>query len=220
MKLLSIGMEESYAGSCGGAGKGTRRLFNRIKPRCKYSKLLLDSEATKDNVIREMSKVCDSDLAIITYCGHGGQQSGRTNETDGKDEFIALYDHPMLDNEVWKIVSRAKGRVFMIFDCCHSETMFCDNWRHARDFVAIAGLPTNSIDLICWASCAENQVGYSIPGAGGVFTSSILRNIDAGDTYFDAWTKISRDSRLAQYEIAKFTILRQDTGFKGKKLFS
>jgi len=220
VKLLSIGMEESYAGACSGAGRGAERLFKRIKPRCTYSKLLLSSSATKDNVINEMIKVCDSDLAIITYCGHGGQQSGRTNETDGKDEFLALYDKPLVDNEVWKIVSQAKGRVFMIFDCCNAATMFCDNWRHAKDSVMIAGLPTNSIDLICWAACDDGKVSYSVPGSGGFFTNSILKNASAGYTYFDAWDKISKDEKLSKYEIAKFTILKQNTGFKGKKLFS
>lgn len=45
-------------------------------------------------------------------------------ETDGRDEFICCYDTGVIDNRIWDIVCKAKGRVFFIFDCCHSETMF------------------------------------------------------------------------------------------------
>jgi hypothetical protein len=215
VKLLSIGLEHSAKyGNCEGAGKGARRLFEKIKPRCNYSKLLIDGEATKANVVSEIQKVCDSDLAIITYAGHGGQKSGNQNETDGKDEFLALYDQPLVDNEIWNIVSKANGRVFCIFDCCHSETMF----RGFENPMMERG--GNLPDLLCWASCVENQVGYTVENSGGFCTSFIIKNAHWNFSYEDAWKKISNAENLAKHELVKQTLLRSDSKFKVEKLFS
>jgi len=193
-------------------GGGTARFFNKVKPRCDYAKLLLSAQATKFAVRNEMQNVCESDLAIIFYSGHGGQQKGSKNETDGKDEFLGLYDGPMLDNEVWSIVSQAQGRVFMIFDCCHSETMF----RAIPDLLPRRNEP---LDLLCWSSCGESEVGYSTQ-FGGFFTNAILKNIKAGYTYDKAWKQIVKNNTLSRYETSHATILKSPSDFSDKKIFS
>lgn len=214
VKMLCIGMEESkYAGSCPGTGIGATKFFNKVKPRCNYAKLLLSSQATMFAVRNELQNVCESNLAIIFYSGHGGQKKGSQNETDGKDEFLGLYDGPIMDNEIWNIVSQAKGRVFMIFDCCHSETMF----RGIPDLLPRRNEP---LDLLCWASCGEGEVGYSIPTRGGLFTTAILKNIKAGNTYDQAWKQIIKNKMLAKYETSRAIILKAHSDFDDTKIFS
>lgn len=214
VKLLCIGMEESKcADNFYGAKKGITNLYNRIKPRCSYSKLLISEEATKANVIKEMQKVCDSDLAIIVYNGHGGQTKTHQNEKDGKDEFICLYDAYMIDNEIWSIISKAKGRVFTIFDCCYSETMF----QFSPSKTTFCNSP---IDLLCWSSCAENAVSYGKIGYGGMLTIKINSKAKPALTYEEVWKKLIQDEELTSYETVKQTILGNESKFKKKKIFN
>lgn len=216
VKMLCIGMETSlHAGNAPGTSKAARKFFKAVKPRCDYAKLLISEEATKDAVVRELQKICDSDLAIFFYNGHGGRQKGKENETDGKDEFLGLYDKQLLDNEIWNIISQAKGRIFMIFDCCYSETMF----RCVTDpkMVPRAG---NPVDLLCWAASPENEVSYMDVNAGGFLTKYIMYNLDCSYTYEEAWKRISKNKILASYQKSRMTYLSKNSDFLHKKLFS
>lgn len=40
------------------------------------------------------------------------------------EDCVNCFDQALLDNEIWTLICHARGRVFLIFDCCHSETMF------------------------------------------------------------------------------------------------
>jgi len=141
VKLLCIGVADSQlAGKCAGADLDAKDMFQEITSLVSpvYSKLLISNEATYENVVNELSEICSGDegLAILFYAGHGGSQQVKLpapDEADGKDEYIMLYDHYLLDDQIWNIVSKSKRRIFMIFDCCHSETMF----RLAPDIVNI-----------------------------------------------------------------------------------
>jgi len=214
VKLLCIGVAKSkIAKNCPGADLDALRMFEIISAATEqkpaYSKALISEEATAKNVEDELLKVCsDNDgLAIIFYAGHGASQRVKykaEEEADGKDEYILLYDNYMLDDQIWNIVSTAQCRVFMIFDCCHSETMF----RFAKDIVDITrqdGLFRRVIDtikkffsklrsfreskprtvyylnknpqfpeLLCWSGCADDKVSYG-NSSGGLFTSTILK---------------------------------------------
>ena len=201
VKALCIGLEYSrYAGSLPGAANGARTIFSAIKSRCDYAKLLIDEDATKSKVVYEMQKVCDSDLAIITFDCHGGQCAGKQNETDGKDEFLGLYDQPLIDNEIWNIVLGAKGRVFFIFDCCHSETMF-------RGFYKYLDIRSNNPDLLAWSACTDKDVGYGNPTSGGFLTLNVAKKIRWYKTYESIWKKIAKNKTIAQFESVKQTML-------------
>lgn len=203
VKALCVGIEHSkYAGELPGAASGARTIFSKIKPRCYYAKLLIDDEATKSRVMYEMKNVCDSDLAIIIFNCHGGQRPGKQNETDGKDEFLGLYDQPLIDNEIWNIVtSKAKGRVFFIFDSCHSETLFrnIDN--------LILNERSANPDLLAWSSCSDNTVSYGNPTTGGFLIRTIAKKIRWYKTYAGLWKELSKSKQIAKYEKIKQTIL-------------
>lgn len=221
VRLLAIGMENSKSsGACEGAEKDARTMFNLAKARCERTKLLLSADATKANVIREMTETCKSDLAIIFFSGHGGQQKARLkgDEADGKDELIGLYDQTMLDNEIWNIVSNAQGRVFTIFDCCHSETMY-KGLVGVRPPSVPAIQVSGSLNLLCWSACADNTYAYGDNG-GGMLTNAIYRNFSAGLTYDKLWDKLTSDKNLAQFEAVRRTVIGASSGFSKKKIFS
>lgn len=221
VKLLCVGVAKSkIANNCSGADLDALRMFETISAAVdpQYSKVLISEEATAKNVENELLKVCsDNDgLAIIFYAGHGASQRVKykaEEEADGKDEYILLYDNYMLDDQIWNIVSMANCRVFMIFDCCHSETMF----RFAKDIVDITkkdnlfeklvsvvkswfynlkNLRENKprtvyylnknpqfSELLCWSGCADNKTSYG-NSSGGLFTSTILKYFEeAGGTH-------------------------------------
>jgi hypothetical protein len=93
--------------------------------------LMISSEATKAAVVEKLKEGIDSTpeggLFLFFYSGHGGQEYLGGKEPDGadrEDEYLCLYDSHMMDDEIWIIVSRCKGRVFLYFDACHSATMY------------------------------------------------------------------------------------------------
>ena len=85
---------------------------------------LSSKAATKAAVAKAMEEACKADFTVVFYSGHGGQDNaGDPSEADGKDEFMCLYDTAFYDNDIWKILQKAK-RAVLVCDCCHSKTMF------------------------------------------------------------------------------------------------
>lgn len=130
---LIVGMETSKWGACAGSNKDSNTMLDLIKQYVDGSHIvkLNNGQATTIAVRKalkeQIAKVPEDGLFIFTYSGHGGQTSKKanaSNETDGKDEFLCLYDGYILDDELWEIFNTCQGRVFVIFDCCHSSTMF------------------------------------------------------------------------------------------------
>lgn len=136
-----------------------------------------------------------NDFVILYYSGHGGQNYyGDSSEADGKDEYLCLYDCGLLDNTIWNTISQGKN-VMLIFDCCHSETMY-----RAPTFkrVAMCGA-RNSVNMLCWSGCPDSTYSYG-SATGGEFTNSLLRNFTGTETYSELWKKISSDKVLKSYE--------------------
>lgn len=214
VKLLSVGVENSrYAITLPGASKGETKLFSKLKPRCDYAKLLIDAEATKTRVLYEMQNVCDSDLAVITFNCHGGQKYGKQNETDNMDEFLALYDGPLVDNEIWNVISKAKGRVLLVFDCCHSETMFrnVDKFLTDRD--------GKEPDILVWSACADKDISYALADYGGTLTLKLVKKISWWKTYSSIWKSLLKDKSISKLEKIRQTMLLGENSKFNKKLF-
>jgi len=107
---------------------------NTLKDKGFKTKIILDSECTKANVIDAIQELIDNtgpdDIGVITYSGHGTwvpDVSG--DESDGRDEALALYDvktaGPLLDDTLVEIF-RTRGysaRIIFISDSCHSGTV-------------------------------------------------------------------------------------------------
>lgn len=130
---LCVGMETSKRfGSCPGCAIDAKRMTNLLRDEFGYKgETLVSAQATKKAVVSKLkdgiSKTPENGLFLFIYSGHGGQEYLGGTEPDGSDkddEYLCLYDTYMLDDEIWEIVSKCKGRVFMYFDACHSATMY------------------------------------------------------------------------------------------------
>lgn len=133
VRYLVVGMEYSKRfGSCPGCEIDARRMNSLLSNTFGYNgDMLISSQATKGEVVSKLmdgiAKTPEDGMFIFCYSGHGGQEYLGGKEPDGaekQDEYLCLYDTYLQDDEIWDIVSRRKGRVFLYFDACHSATMY------------------------------------------------------------------------------------------------
>lgn len=223
--VVVVGMENSkFAGSCPGAGYDADRVYNLLLGYTHNSILLKNEAATKNNVKTALENAIvksGTGLTIFFYSGHGGSEpfaNTGIEETDGKDEFLCLWDTWMRDNEIWEILSKSKGRVLMLVDACHSQTM----WRSpgfrltpplAWEHTVTSNLP---FSLLCWSGCPDNTYSYGSP-SGGQFTNALLRHYKVSKTYENLWNEIKTDKILRQYEDPQSTNI--GNGFEAKSIF-
>ena len=104
-------------------------------------RVLMDSEATKTNVMRELprflSDVGTNDNVFIYFSGHGSQIEDKNgDEADGLDEFLVMHDvngsdlrqgrltGALTDDELGLLLKAIPSeRVYMFVDACHSGTV-------------------------------------------------------------------------------------------------
>lgn len=197
-KIVVVGLERSAKyGSCPGSAHDVDTMTGILS---KYGKpvVLRDSAARKSAVASALKSAADSDLLIFYYSGHGGSEKskGDKSETDGMDEYLCLYDGPMMDNEVWSIIRNAKGRVFCIFDCCHSATMYQMTGDEKAEVptspftmqMASGPVEQSDMNLLVWSGCPDSGFSYG-DGAGGVFTNAIAKAFSPDRTYGEVWAK-------------------------------
>lgn len=232
--IVISGVENSPKwGSCSGALTDCDT-FQKIisKAADNYSVTVLrDEQATVKNWKEAVEKAVEKPLAIVFYSGHGGSDTNHVlgtgaNEVDGIDEFLCLYDKPLIDDEVWKIISKSKGRVFLVFDCCHSGTMFRTakvNNLTNNNFGVFTNLnfkklqtTTRDIDgqspsILCWSACADDTVARG-NRFGGLFTNAIKNHFGVGQTYKSIWNKLASDKSLQRIEVVQ--INEVGTSFK------
>jgi len=223
VSYVCIGMETSSRfGSCSGCKYDSDRMHALLRDTFKYNGVLLQSEkATKAAVVAAIQSAItntpSTGLFILYYSGHGGSEllnSSNTAEPDGADdadEYLCLYDTYLLDDEVWDMISKCKGRVFLVFDCCHAQTMFRsvasdlllqkglaipleEHLVASSGFnlkpVAVALGVDDSIKMLCWSGCTEKEYSYGNK-FGGVMTNALLAGWKKGITYNDLWKHIT-----------------------------
>ena len=218
VSVVVIGVENSkWAGSCLGARIDSSRMFSFFDQNLRGADihLLQDGGATKSAVRSAMTKAVSSELAIIFYSGHGGSEPFKgtgPEEEDGRDEFLCLYDTYMKDNDVWDIVSRSKGRVWLIFDCCHSETMYRSVGVTMSSVGDVSAL-SSGMSMLCWSGCSDEKYSYGTED-GGELTNAFLRKYEKGMTYDRLWKRISSDGILLKHQKPKRT--RIGSGFSNR----
>lgn len=232
--VVITGVENSPKwGQCSGALTDCDT-FQKIisKAADNYSITVLRNErATIANWKEAVEKAVKKPLAIIFYSGHGGSDKNHVlgtgkNEVDGIDEFLCLYNGPLIDDEVWDIISKSTGRVFLIFDCCHSATMFRTasvDGNQNEEFGDITDLnfkkvqlTTRDIDkpspsILCWSACGDETVARG-NRFGGVFTNTLKSAFGVGNTYQSIWNKLAADKSLKRLEVIQ--INEVGTSFK------
>lgn len=215
--IVCVGMQiSSKYGACPGSQLDSDSMAS-ILSRYGNVQLMQNKQATVSSVTSALQAAVQSKLCIFYYSGHGGQERNSKGE-GGMSEFLCLNNGPLHDYDIWKIVSQAKGRVVMVFDCCHSATMFRD--QSATDlkpfentgfsFEMLKGpLAMGEVNLLVWSGCPANDYSYG-DNNGGVFTNGIRRGFSQSDTYNDVW---DRASRAAKSQRPSRTVL--GTGFDG-----
>lgn len=225
VSYVCVGMETSARfGSCPGCKLDSDRMHQLLGKTFGYSGVLLQSaQATREAVTTALrdaiAKTAEDGLFIFYYSGHGGREflsSAATSEpagADGADEYLCLYDKPLIDDEVWGLITACRGRVFLVFDCCHSQTMF----RSVESDIMLAkglaipleqhivtstgfslkpravALGTDEeLKMLCWSGCLEAEYSYG-SSRGGVMTNSIMSRWRNGMSYSDLWAMVVKD---------------------------
>ena len=213
---LIVGMETSKWGACSGSDKDSDTMKGMISNYVDSSHIvkLNNKQATKSAVVKalneQIAKVPEDGLFIFTYSGHGGQMDKGTSkdETDGQDEFLCLYDDYLIDNDLWTIFNKCKGRVFVIFDCCHSSTMFrlpsepideeLDDSENRLPldvpFFAKYENVRSSLRMFVISGCGEETVSWGDAIQGGVLTSSLKRAFNKCLNYREWWNSTRSDN--------------------------
>ena len=174
--FLAVGMERSARfGACPGCKVDAENLSILMRSELGYSgTTLVSTQATKANVAgllrKGIEETPENGLFLFFYSGHGGQEHLGGKEPDGADapdEFLCLYDTYMLDDEIWDIVSKCRGRVFMYFDACHSATMYRSVLFDIKSSVMNGGKPPAEaaekagVALAVPSSALETTKGFS-----------------------------------------------------------
>lgn len=213
MGVVIIGMEQSnYAGNCPGARVDASRMEEIFRKYTDNVTVLLDSKATKSAVVTAFEDVVAKyDFSVIYYSGHGGSgKFGATSEEeeDGKDEFLCLYDNHLLDNDIWNIISKSKNKVFLMFDCCHSKTMYKTAGVTMKNAIRKlkASSKRSNFAMMCWSGCPDDTYSYG-SRAGGAFTITFCEHMRYDDSYGSLWNKIMSDEWLLGQEIPQQTII-------------
>jgi len=222
---LVIGVEKSAKfGSCPGARNDSNRVRNLLNQRVGHLEFLQDNSATKANILAKMrsliQQVPAGGIFIMTYSGHGGSQAfpDTHDEADGNDEYLCCYDTYLKDDLIWSEITRCRGKVFLFFDCCHSETMFRaplippQDLTKDDDIVGVSSrdskIPNSPVDMLVWSGCPDNTYSYG-DSNGGLLTNAMLSAINAGKTtYNEIWSRIKSDRTLSRYsQIPQQTVL-------------
>lgn len=92
--------------------------------------LMLDDQATVGNVSKTLKRVIsqlkDGDCFVFTFSGHGTSvRDNNSDEEDGKDEAICLYNGLMIDDKLRSVLDSIPNGVKTTFisDSCHSGTV-------------------------------------------------------------------------------------------------
>ena len=220
-----VGMEYSkFAGACPGAALDSGRMYSLLARHANSVILLQNQNATHfavKDAIQTAIERSGTGLFILYYSGHGGSDpfpDTGMEETDGKDEYLCLYDKYMRDNEIWGMISKAKGRVLLINDCCHSRTMFMSPSISLTSAMPLGATwnEEGPISMQCWSGCPDDTFSYG-SDSGGHFTNALLRHYKTDMSYEDLWKKIEADAALRVYERVQRTIMGKD--FSGERAF-
>ena len=215
-----VGMENSkFAGSCPGAKYDSDRMYKVIAQYTEDIVLLQDSAATKSAIVNAMKKGVEKSgngLFILYYSGHGGSDpfpDTGIEETDGRDEYLCPYDIYLRDNEIWNVISKSKGRVFIIADCCHSRTCFRAPrfTLKATPSLRATHTETGAISMQCWSGCPDDTFSYGST-TGGKFTNAFLKYYKSGVTYDTLWSQIEADKELRKFEEVQRTLIGKSFG--------
>ena len=211
-------------GPCPGSNADGKMMVKVFKDTGLYGrniKALASRDGTVKNVKAALKDVIKNDLAVFYYSGHGDRDKFNEYSTfdlyaepDNINDFLCLYDGPLMDNEIWDIISTSKNSVVCIFDCCHSETMYrSPDFSRMIDYGATHY--TNFTDMIArdgiLVISGSPEDDYSYGSAfGGELTLAINRHLKTGTNYLsyaNLIKKLESDRKLTRKQTPQITII-------------
>lgn len=200
--IVCVGMQvSSKYGACPGAQLDSSSMASLLS-RYGNVQLLQNKQATTSSVTVALKSAVQSKLCIFYYSGHGGQEKNSRGQM-GVSEFLCLNNGALHDYDIWNIVSQARGRVVMVFDCCHSATMFRDQAVSGPGAFRNTGfsfqmlrepLAMGEVNLLVWSGCPADDFSYG-DANGGVFTNGIRKSFSESDTYGEVWDRAAKTAR-------------------------
>ena len=216
--VVCIGMENSRKfGKCPGSKIDAERMSKLLSKHSKKVTTLISSQATKGAVVNAIAEALKNDLTIIYYSGHGGSKSQTATtkknwvEPSGVDSYLCLYDSFMLDDEIWNLFTKAKGRIVFIADCCHSGTMF-----RVSPSPSMFSASSNSVRLLYIGGCEDTSYSYG-SNNGGVMTNTLLKWYSTNYSYETLIRKMKQDTTLKSTE--NIQIVELGRSFKSLRAF-
>jgi hypothetical protein len=160
--------------------------------------LLLNGEATRDNVAQALSdistRVTRNDHVIFFFSGHGTPvaDAGIRDEADGKDEAIVLFDGNMTDDELAAALDNTKGATAMVaIDSCFSGGFLFDT--------------TNAKGRMGFFSSDEDVTSGVPTDAGGYLSKSLAEALEGhADGVADGVSGQGRDGKLSALELEMY----------------
>lgn len=132
-------------------------------------KMIVDKEALKHNILRELSNLfnCDVDFALFYFSGHGYD-----NKNDGA--IVSVDMQSISFNEIMEIVnnSQAKYKV-VILDCCYSGKL--------GQIQQIGDMSVLSENTLILTACSPSEVALDDrTSKHGTFTKLLLGALEGG----------------------------------------
>jgi hypothetical protein len=182
-----------------------------------FTFVLQDNKATIQNVKTAIYNAIHDELAIIYFsCKSTQVVTSDKFEVDGLDECLQLYDGILRDNEIWDIISLAKGRVFIIFDTSNSATMFRTSLNDNADILMNIDIGnTSKLNITCWSACLDNEV-LPEKSTGGKLTSQLYFKFSSKEqTYQQVFDKLLKS--LSNKQNINKTVIGED--FSNRSMF-
>jgi len=180
--------------------------------------VLLNSQVTKNNfksaIQNAISKLNKGDVLVVTYSGHGTQVTDYdSDEADGYDEALYLYDGALIDDELRIILNQIKDgvHVFFVLDSCFSGTitrkiMSADSPLGKPRFIPNPLVPANlklankflsqeDMKEIVLTGCSDSEYSYDAYINGkwnGAMTSFAIKSISQSQTYEEFYSKLRK----------------------------
>lgn len=220
------------ANELGGCLNDANEIFKKLVQEFDFQsrdiQLLLEEVATRKNIIDGLERLVNDlepgDLGVFSYSGHGTLTADLPpiEEEDMLDEaivpFDAVKDSSLLirDDEINQILSRIKEGVhfFLIFDSCHSGTMYKFSSDEDEKMYKKMIPPSNSVrkiqsianelrketllfkshplagsNYILLAGCKDDQYSYD-DGQNGYLTKALVEHMKKGITYQELYEKV------------------------------
>lgn len=156
--------------------------------------LLTDARATRGAITQALQRVAreiqPNDVFVFFYSGHGGQAQGQSRdpqELDGVDEYLAVYDGQLLDDEMGRLINAIRSRTTLFtLDACFSGGF-------AKDVVTRPGI------VGMFSSEEDVTSGVAMQFQAGGYLSHFLRMGIGGEADSDP-----RDGALTVGELTHY----------------